>query len=106
VRFRIFAFRKLISNRDTCIKLVNKNHPIYINKLVEQNDSYSLYEGHFVSPLVQYLPELIPEECKTARFQLLLPRKWKFLKLRPLCLHLAGTGDHVRLYDKLLLRYG
>lgn len=90
---RILSFRKLISN--CSIKLVNKDHPIYLDKLVDQTDLYFLYEGHFISPLVQYLTDLIPEESKIAKFQLLLPKKWKFPKLRPLCLHLAGTGDHV-----------
>ena len=51
-----------------------------------------------MSPLVQYLPELVPKESQIARFQLILPTNlmnWSNKGLKPLCLHLAGTGDHV-----------
>lgn len=52
------------------------------------------------------MSELMPLEIRTARFQLLIPTSWNkvatFRKnLKPICIHLAGTGDHVR----LLLRH-
>lgn len=31
------------------------------------------------------------------RFQFIVPKEWNS-KYRPVCIHLAGTGDHVRLY--------
>lgn len=37
----------------------------------------------------------MPYETITANFQLVLPRKWYSHKIKPICLHLAGTGDHV-----------
>ncbi|RWS11009.1 C4orf29-like protein [Dinothrombium tinctorium] len=91
---RIFTFRKKISNRETCKKLVDRNHPIYIDKIVETNSDCSVIEGHFLTPLYQYMPDLIPEEVKVAKFQMVLPRKWRHEFLKPICLHLAGTGDH------------
>ena len=30
---RLFAFRKILSNRDACLQLVDKNHPIIITKV-------------------------------------------------------------------------
>lgn len=41
----------------------------------------------------------MPEETKTAYFQMILPKEWKSKKIKPVCLHLAGTGDHVREID-------
>ncbi|XP_044157025.1 protein ABHD18 [Bufo gargarizans] len=35
----------------------------------------------------------MPSETVTARFQFLVPKEWKS-KYRPVCIHLAGTGDH------------
>lgn len=52
-------------------------------------------EGQFESPFEKNLPGLMPEETKTAYFQMILPKEWKSKKIRPICLHLAGTGDHV-----------
>ncbi|CAL4065394.1 unnamed protein product, partial [Meganyctiphanes norvegica] len=89
---KLFAFRKILSNRETCLKLVDKNHPITIVKKVENGD-HLLWEGEFTSPFVDHLPGLLPEESQTARFQMVLPKKWP-TKLKPTCLHLAGTGDH------------
>ena len=37
----------------------------------------------------------MPYETITSHFQLVLPRKWHSHKIKPICLHLAGTGDHV-----------
>ncbi|XP_066600228.1 protein ABHD18 isoform X1 [Prorops nasuta] len=37
---------------------------------------------------------VMPEETKTAYFQMILPLNWTSQKVKPVCLHLAGTGDH------------
>lgn len=37
----------------------------------------------------------MPEEVKKAHFQIILPTKWQHENYKPVCLHLAGTGDHV-----------
>lgn len=44
-----------------------------------------------------YLPGLVPKESIEAHFQVILPLKWRDEKYKPICVHLAGTGDHVRL---------
>lgn len=54
-------------------------------------------EGKFVTPLANYLPHVMPSEIRDAHFQMLLPTKWKSDDFKPVCIHLAGTGDHVRL---------
>ncbi|XP_013788028.1 protein ABHD18-like [Limulus polyphemus] len=90
---RIFEFRKIISNRETCQHLVSRDYPVYIDK-VEEYPQYKVLDGHFLSPLVHHLPGVVPKESQIARFQVLLPKEWPADPLRPVCLHLAGTGDH------------
>lgn len=90
---RIFDFKKLMKARDTCSQLVPSDYPIVIDK-VEEHTSYRILEGHLISPLVQYLPEVVPKESHKAWFQVLLPKRWVTEPLRPVCIHLAGTGDH------------
>ncbi|XP_008110244.2 protein ABHD18 [Anolis carolinensis] len=89
---RIFEFRKLIGNREKCQNLVSRDYPVHINKVEEQSDC-KILDGHFVSPLAHYVPEIMPSESITARFQFIVPKRWNS-KYRPVCIHLAGTGDH------------
>ncbi|XP_072351769.1 protein ABHD18 isoform X1 [Scyliorhinus torazame] len=89
---RLFEFRKTIGNREKCQQLVPKDYPIFIDKMEEQADCQIL-DGHFVSPLDHYLPGIMPTESVKARFQFIVPKEWKS-KYRPVCVHLAGTGDH------------
>ncbi|XP_064417132.1 protein ABHD18 [Latimeria chalumnae] len=89
---RIFEFRKMIGKRERCQHLVPKDYPVFIDKVEEQNDC-KILDGHFISPLEQYLPGIMPTESVKARFQFILPKEWKG-KYRPVCIHLAGTGDH------------
>ncbi|CAL1265408.1 unnamed protein product [Larinioides sclopetarius] len=99
---RLFAFRKVISNRETCRHLVDSDYPIVIDK-VEKYPSYQLLDGHFLSPFVNHLPEVVPEELRIARFQILLPSTWRSEVVRPICLHLAGTGDHFYWRRRMLM---
>jgi hypothetical protein len=65
-----------------------------------QEENYSdcrIMEGHFLSPFVSSLPGIVPVESETAYFQVVLPKKWNSDHYKPICLHLAGTGDHVSL---------
>jgi len=39
----------------------------------------------------------MPDQAKIAYFQVILPTKWGSHKIKPICLHLAGTGDHVNI---------
>lgn len=89
---RIFEFRKLIGNRETCKNLVTRDYPLFIDKIQEQTDC-KILDGHFISPLVHFLPGILPVESVKARFQFIVPKEWR-RNYRPVCIHLAGTGDH------------
>lgn len=49
-----------------------------------------------------FLPGVVPPESRRSHFQLVLPLKWKDEKYKPICMHFAGTGDHVRNHRKCL----
>ncbi|KAM5255163.1 protein ABHD18 isoform 2-T2 [Ctenodactylus gundi] len=89
---RLFEFRKVIGNRERCQNLVSSDYPVYIDKIEEQSDC-KILDGHFVSPMAHYVPGIMPVESVTARFQFIVPKEWNS-KYRPVCIHLAGTGDH------------
>ncbi|KAG8321038.1 hypothetical protein J6590_054991 [Homalodisca vitripennis] len=92
--FRLFEFRKVVSDRNSCFKLVDKDYPVQIDKEEEWSDC-RVMEGHFRSPFVHYLPGLLPVESENAHFQVILPKKWASEYYKPICLHMAGTGDHM-----------
>ncbi|KAM8968782.1 protein ABHD18 isoform X2 [Sarcophilus harrisii] len=89
---RLFEFRKIIGNREKCQNMVSRDYPVYIDKIEEETDC-KILEGHFVSPMAHYVPDLMPIESVIARFQFIVPKEWNS-KYRPVCIHLAGTGDH------------
>lgn len=84
--------RKILSNREKCCNLVPRDYPVHINKEIKEKD-YRILDGHFLSPMINIVPGTVPKEAEVARFQMILPLKWKN-HLRPICVHLAGTGDH------------
>ncbi|KAJ4452114.1 hypothetical protein ANN_03631, partial [Periplaneta americana] len=90
---RLFAFKEKVTNREQCFKLVPNDYPVTISKEEEYSDC-KILEGHFLSPFVTNLPGIVPKESETAHFQVVLPRKWNSDHYKPICLHLAGTGDH------------
>ncbi|XP_063992662.1 protein ABHD18 isoform X2 [Diachasmimorpha longicaudata] len=90
---RIFEFRKVVANREACYNLIPRDYPITITKDEEWSDCH-IIEGCFESPFEHHLPNIMPEETKDCHFQLILPHKWSSHKTKPVCLHLAGTGDH------------
>lgn len=61
----------------------------------EKTADYHIIEGKFLTPLELYLPGLVPEASRNAHFQMLLPLKWHDERFKPICIHFAGTGDHV-----------
>lgn len=63
------------------------------NLLVNNGDCCAT--GQLESPMTAYLGDLIPPESQTAKFQMILPKKWPNPKIKPVVIHLAGTGDHV-----------
>ena len=110
--------RKIVSNREKCNQLVHRNHEIKLGPATESNGLYSIHEGiiiiivvvvvklklflihtlntgSFISPMVEYMGDLIPKESHEAKFQMILPKKWMHPRLKPVVIHLAGTGDHV-----------
>ncbi|XP_028923074.1 protein ABHD18 [Ornithorhynchus anatinus] len=89
---RLFEFRKIIGNREKCQNLISRDYPVFIDKVGEHTDC-KILDGHFVSPMAHYVPGIMPTESVIARFQLIVPKEWKS-KHRPVCIHLAGTGDH------------
>lgn len=106
---KLFNMRKIISKRESCCKLVQDNYPI--EKINEINKSdYRIINGKFRSPLADLLPGVVPEDVQEAYFQMILPRKWSS-NYKPVCIHLAGTGDHYfwrrrNLMAKSLLKAG
>ncbi|XP_036045359.1 protein ABHD18 isoform X3 [Onychomys torridus] len=89
---RLFEFRKMIGNRERCQNLVSRDYPVHIDKVEEQSDC-KILDGHFVSPMAHYVPGIMPIESVIARFQFIVPKEWNS-RYRPVCIHLAGTGDH------------
>uniref|UniRef100_A0A182W0N5 Protein ABHD18 n=1 Tax=Anopheles minimus TaxID=112268 RepID=A0A182W0N5_9DIPT len=90
---RLFAFRKIMSNRAACSQLVPRDYPVEITK-EELHSDCKILEGKFISPLEIYMPGLVPDVAQNAHFQILLPLKWNDERFKPICIHLAGTGDH------------
>ncbi|XP_075234970.1 protein ABHD18 isoform X2 [Lycorma delicatula] len=90
---RLFKFRKVVSNRETCFKLVPREYPVTIIK-DEMLSDCRVMEGHFRTPFIQHLPGLLPKEAEMAHFQAVFPKKWSSEDYKPVCIHLAGTGDH------------
>uniref|UniRef100_A0A3Q2SVZ6 Abhydrolase domain containing 18 n=1 Tax=Fundulus heteroclitus TaxID=8078 RepID=A0A3Q2SVZ6_FUNHE len=88
---RIFEFRKIVADREKCKTLVSADYPVYINKTEELTDCH-VHEGFFISPLEELVPAILPPESIKARFQFIVPKRWQ--KNRPVCIQLAGTGDH------------
>lgn len=60
----------------------------------EKTSDCRIIEGKFTTPLERFLPGLVPKIVQDAHFQILLPLKWNDEDYKPVCLHLAGTGDH------------
>ena len=98
---RIFEWRKVLSNRETCYKLVSPDYPVHIDKEELQGD-VKILEGHFSCPWTRILPGIMPKEAEVAKFQVILPKEWKG-KHKPVCLHLAGTGDHFYWRRRILM---
>ncbi|KAF7259431.1 hypothetical protein EG68_03328 [Paragonimus skrjabini miyazakii] len=91
-------FRRLIENFNSVSKLkkfeqfASGDFPIVVDTRTEHKNTV-LVEGSFVSPFEKTLPNVMDAENCIARFQLVLPKEWT-TKYKPICIHLAGTGDH------------
>ena len=93
---RIFELRRKLADQKTALQFIRPQpYPVTISK-DEHHSTHRILEGHFISPAVQYLPQLLPEESIKAHFQVVLPNSWtdSHDKLRPMVIQYAGTGDH------------
>ncbi|XP_076823045.1 protein ABHD18-like [Clavelina lepadiformis] len=91
---KIFEMHKLISNRETCSKLVSPNYEVVIDKEINFAN-YKLIHGHFITPLMDYLPKLVPVCAQVATFEVVINKsKVRSDSHGPACIHMAGTGDH------------
>ena len=68
-----------------------------------KNGVADVIEYEFKSPLTKILPGSLPKESEKVRFQFVIPHSWydgkkktsnSREKRQPVCIHLAGTGDH------------
>ncbi|TGZ65602.1 hypothetical protein CRM22_005776 [Opisthorchis felineus] len=101
------VLRKLVENtefitrRDRFETLVAHESPITFEQRTVRKNAVIL-EGSFISPFSKALPGVMLPENELARFQLILPKEW-IPKYRPICLQLAGTGDHTYYRRRLFL---
>lgn len=90
---RLFNVRKILSDTQEVNKLINKRHSITI--INERTwAGWKILEGRFKSPFSTLFPGLVSHEIEDAYFKMILPLKWKSDGYKPVCIHLAGTGDH------------
>ncbi|XP_052794497.1 protein ABHD18-like [Mya arenaria] len=104
---RIMLLRKRLGNREALSKILPRDYPVYIDKETRSSD-FRLLEGHFLSPVNDHCPGIMPKDVEVARFEMVLPNEWKS-DLRPMCVHMGGTGDHGfgrrrRMFAKPLLK--
>ncbi|KAM7537365.1 hypothetical protein Aperf_G00000077519 [Anoplocephala perfoliata] len=59
-------------------------------------------EGSFVSPMEDFIPNAMCAKNRISRFQMIIPKTWKS-QHRPVCLHYAGTSDHVTSNSPLII---
>lgn len=72
----------------------------------EKTSECLLIDGEFLSPMELFLPGVVPPESRRSHFQLVLPLKWKNEKYKPICVHFAGTGDHVSEINTFIIVHG
>lgn len=80
--------------------MVPKDYPVQIISENRYPDCLVL-EGSFLTPLELHLPGIVPKAAQSAHFQVIIPNKWVD-KHKPMCIHLAGTGDHVSTTEKFV----
>lgn len=91
----ILRVHRIISNRRECIDYVESlpRTEVHLGPTVKK-DKCKIMDGHFESPICSILPHLVPQKCRSAYFQLVLPEDRPQGDLGPICIHMAGTGDH------------
>ncbi|XP_018335349.1 protein ABHD18-like [Agrilus planipennis] len=89
---KFFEFRKVICKREDAYKLIPIDYPVNIHH-EEIESEYHIINGSFKTPLVSFIPEVVPKVVENAYFQLIIPKKWNS-EFKPICIHYAATGDH------------
>ena len=90
---RLLEVRRVVSDRSRCNDLISEHYPVELTNSWT-TDTCHIAEGQFTSPLAKFFPGLLPQESEKACFQVIVPKTWREQGRKPLCLHLAGTGDH------------
>ncbi|GJQ68053.1 hypothetical protein Trydic_g10678 [Trypoxylus dichotomus] len=90
---KLLKFRRIVSTRNSCYNLVQADHHIEIISQQSLADCY-VAQGKFKSPFALHLPDIVPDEIREAFFEIIIPKKWNLHPYKPICIHLAGTGDH------------
>ncbi|CAI5440234.1 unnamed protein product [Caenorhabditis angaria] len=81
--------REVMSQRLVVNYVEDLKPPIEYAKKITKND-VTFIDGYFTSPHALLFPESMPGPVGRAHFRAFLPEK----KMGPICIHLAGTGDH------------
>ena len=96
----IFKLNPILSNREECAKLVPDNYPVTIDKEIK-HEHYKILRGHFVTPMMDLAPKLVPAMSKLARFEMVVSEDLCSIEnsssngtMKAACIHMAGTGDH------------
>jgi len=92
---KILQLHKSISNREACSKLVSPSYEVHIDENTTHGDC-TILKGHFLTPMLDILPSIVPEAIRNAHFEVILPPN-KLINssiVKPACIHMAGTGDH------------
>ncbi|KRY76196.1 Uncharacterized protein T4A_12836 [Trichinella pseudospiralis] len=89
---KLIKFRREMVKRDAVVLLNDQCPSIKEAKIIE-NNSFVIYSGEFETPVVKLLPELVPLPVRYAQFEMILPKE-RQANSCPLCIHMAGTGDH------------
>lgn len=91
----ILRVHRVISNREQCINYVESlpKREFHLGPAVKK-DKCRIIDGHFESPICSILPHIVPQKCRTGYFQLVLPEDRPQSDPGPICIHMAGTGDH------------
>ena len=88
----LFKMRSEFSCLERRKAFLSEEHKIKIVTEQVKNGVHYL-EGEFLSPLYEYHPGLFEPPVERARFQMVIPDRWPGPH-KPICIHMAGTGDH------------
>ena len=66
----VFPNRRQLSDRKTALSLTSQSHWTQVELTSKEVKSdHVIIEGNFITPLVKFLPGLLPKETEKAHFQ-------------------------------------